>query len=174
MAGEHTNVRARRVVTGVDENGRSAILVDEDTATRVALPGFTVNDVWRVDRLPSHVDDGDTLTGEVELDPPANGLVRLATFPPDSEIDPETYSASIDALHGEDANAGDAEVMGMHATETVDVVTVVSGELYAVFETGETLLRPGDTIINRGNKHSWSNRGDQPATVVTTMLPAKR
>lgn len=172
---EHTDVKARRVIAGVDADGRSTIVTDEETATRIALPGFTVNDVWRVDSLPAHVDEGDTLSGEVQLDPPANGfVVRLATFPPDSAVDPEQYSASIDSLHGEEANAGEEEAMGMHSTDTVDVVTVVSGEIYAVLETGETLLRPGDTIINRGNKHAWSNRTDAPATVVATMFPAKR
>jgi hypothetical protein len=58
----HTEIRARRVVAGVDADGRSTIVTDEETATRIALPGFTVNDVWRVDNMPAHVDDGDTLT----------------------------------------------------------------------------------------------------------------
>jgi hypothetical protein len=94
----------------------------------------------------------------VELDPPAKGfVVRLATFPPDSAVDKEQYAASIDSLHGADANVEDEEAMGMHFTDTV-----------------ETLLRTGDTIINRGNKHAWSNRTNAPATVVATMFPASR
>jgi mannose-6-phosphate isomerase-like protein (cupin superfamily) len=63
---------------------------------------------------------------------------------------------------------------GMHTTETIDVVTMLSGELYAVLEDTETLLRPGDTLIQRGTKHSWSNRTDKPAIFVATMMPAKR
>ncbi|HEX2316468.1 MAG TPA: cupin domain-containing protein [Thermomonospora sp.] len=175
MADSHTEVRARRVVAGVDADGRSAIVQDEESATRVSLPGFTVNDIWRLDSLPVRAEDDDTLTGEVELDPPAHGLVvRLATFPPDSEVDPAAYGASIDTLHGSDANAEDEAVMGMHRTDTVDIVTVVSGEIHAVLETGETLLRPGDSIVNRGNMHAWSNRSDRPATVVATMVPLRR
>jgi quercetin dioxygenase-like cupin family protein len=54
------------------------------------------------------------------------------------------------------------------------MVTVVSGELYAVLETAETLLRPGDTFIQRGTKHAWSNRGTEPVTVVAVMMAAKR
>jgi hypothetical protein len=156
MSEERAKAQARRVIAGVDNNGKSTIVSDENTATRVALPSFTVNDVWRVDNLPAGVGDQDTLSGEVQLHPPKNGLVvRLATFLPDSWLNPE-------------------EAMGMHFTDTVDVVTVVSGEIYAILETGETLLRPGDTIINRGNKHAWSNRSEAPATVVATMLPVKR
>lgn len=94
------------MVAGVDANGKSTIVEDELTETRVALPAFTVNDIWRLDELPTSVDADDTMRAEVELAPPARGLVvRLATFPPDSEIDPEVYAQSIDTLHGEDANA---------------------------------------------------------------------
>lgn len=174
MSEQSNEKRARRVVAGVDENGKSTIVKDELTATRAVLPAFTVNDVWRVDELPAGVADDDTLTAEVELDPPARGLVvRLATFPPDSEIDPEVYAQSISALHGEDANAGDDTVMGLHATDTVDVACILDGEIHVVFETGETVLRPGDTVVNRGNLHAWSNRTDKPVTMVAVMLPVK-
>ncbi|GEM29621.1 hypothetical protein NN3_06280 [Nocardia neocaledoniensis NBRC 108232] len=108
MSGEHLVKTARRVIAGLDADGKSTIAVDESTATRVALPAFTVNDVWRVDALPAAMSAGDTLAAEVELDPPAAGVVvRLATFPPDVEIDPAVYVESIGNLHGEDAKADD-------------------------------------------------------------------
>ncbi|TDP37745.1 cupin domain-containing protein [Nocardia ignorata] len=175
MTSEHLGKTARRVIAGLDGDGKSTIVVDEDTATRIALPAFTVNDVWRVDALPAAMADGDTLGSEVELDPPAAGVVvRLATFPPDSEIDPAVYAESIGNLHGEDAKAEDDAIVGLHATETVDIATIIDGEIYAIYETGETLLRAGDTVINRGIKHAWSNRTDKPVTMVAVMLPGKR
>jgi uncharacterized cupin superfamily protein len=67
-------------------------------------------------------------------------------------------------MDGADAYHGDADIPGMHIHETVDIVTVVAGEPYAVFEERETLLRPGDTIVVRGSMHTWSNRGDVPFT----------
>ncbi|RMI28804.1 cupin domain-containing protein [Nocardia stercoris] len=173
MSGEHLNKTARRVIAGVDSDGRSTIVADEVSATRVALPAFTVNDVWRMDSLPGRYADDDTLSADVELDPPAKGLVvRLATFPPDSEIDSAVYTESIGNLHGEDANADSDGIVGLHATETIDIATILDGEIYAIYETGETLLRPGDTVINRGIKHAWSNRTDKPVTMVAVMLPA--
>lgn len=175
MTGEHVTKTARRVIAGLDANGRSTVVLDENTSTRVALPAFTVNDVWRVDQLPARMSADDTLTAEVELEPPAAGLVvRLATFPPDSEIDPDVYAESIGNLHGEDAKADDDTIVGLHATETVDIATVIDGEIYAIYETGEVLLRPGDTVINRGIKHAWSNRTDKPVTMVAVMLPGER
>ncbi|MCX4095557.1 hypothetical protein [Nocardia sp. alder85J] len=62
---------------------------------------------------------------------------------------------------------------GPYGTDTVDMVTIVQGEIYAVFETGETLLRAGDSIVDRGNRHTWSNRTEHPVTMVAVMLPAR-
>lgn len=174
--GAHLNAQARRVVAGVDADGKSTIVLDENTATRAAAEAFTVCDVWRVERLPVHVDQEDTLDGTVALSPPPEGLVvRVTTFPPDSEWDPASaYGESLEALQGADAEVADDSIPGLHATDTVDVVTVLSGELYAVLERKETLLRPGDTFVQRGTKHTWSNRGDVPATVVAIMMAAER
>ena len=62
----------------------------------------------------------------------------------------------------------------MHATETVDIVTILSGELVAILETGETVLKPGDTLVQRGTNHAWRNRGDVPAVMVALQVAATR
>jgi quercetin dioxygenase-like cupin family protein len=46
-----------------------------------------------------------------------------------------------------------AGIPGMHSEDTLDIVTVVSGEIYVVLEAGETVLREGDTLVMRGAKH---------------------
>ncbi|MET9262574.1 cupin domain-containing protein [Amycolatopsis sp. NPDC004079] len=117
-----------------------------------------------------------TLEADVELDPPARGLVvRLATFPPDNEIDPAVYAESIGNLHGEEANSSSAEeIAGLHETPTIDVATILDGEIHAVCETGEVLLRAGDTVINRGIKHAWSNKTDKPVAMVAVMYPGRQ
>jgi len=51
-------------------------------------------------------------------------------------------------------------------------MTVLSGELWAITETGETLLRAGDTLVQRGTAHAWSNRTSEPATIVSVMIAA--
>lgn len=183
MSGKHLEAQARVVVSGVDADGKSTIVSDGDAGTRVATPGFTVMDVWQFDSLPATVDAAPTLGAEPVLDPPKNGLVvRLASFPPDSEFDAKAYGESLDAFHGGDSHSGpqggadEADPHGglWHETDTVDVVTVLSGELYAVMETGETLLRAGDTFVTRGVKHIWSNRTTEPVLIVATMMAATR
>jgi hypothetical protein len=175
VSGSHIGAQARRVVSGVGADGKSVIVVDEMTKTRVALPAFTSNDVWRADRVPTTFDDDD-LREELEFGPAESGIiVRLVTFPPDSEVDQVSYDETIDRFHGRELNVGqadtDVEVLGMHAMDTVDIDTVLNGELWCVFDSGEqTLLRAGDTIINRGTTHAWSNRTHVPVTVVATVI----
>jgi len=65
-------------------------------------------------------------------------------------------------------------VPGMHQTDSIDVVTVISGEIWAVVQTGETLLKAGDTIIQRGTRHAWRNRSDAPCTVSALHISVVR
>jgi hypothetical protein len=178
MAGEHLQVQARRVVTGLDDSGKSTIVSDDLTPVRVATPGFTVCDIWRIEKLPVNVLDEDATTGQVLLDPPPAGFVyRVTTFPPDSEWDAAAeYGASLAAMGGADAERADSGsgIAGLHQTDTIDIVTIMSGELYAVTETGETLLKPGDSLVQRGTVHTWSNRGDKPCTKVALQIGATR
>ena len=61
----------------------------------------------------------------------------------------------------------------MHKTDTVDYIIVLKGEIYAVMETGEKLLRAGDILVQRGTNHSWSVRGNEPCIVAAVLVSAK-
>ncbi len=50
---------------------------------------------------------------------------------------------------------------------------VLSGEIYALMDEGEVLLRPGDVLIQRGTNHAWSNRSDEPARVAFVLIDAE-
>jgi quercetin dioxygenase-like cupin family protein len=173
---DETSEPGRRVVTGVDLDGKSTIITDQPAQARVRRPdGSVVMDLWRVEGLPARVDDDGSLIDEVSP-PPGGGLVvKVSTIPPNGEIDAEAYSEALREAYGEQSTTADPNAIpGMHQTDTVDVVTLISGELYAVLEAGETLLRPGDTIVQRGTMHAWHNRSDEPATLVSVMMAASR
>ena len=178
MPGEHLTAQARLIVTGLDENGKSTFVSDGDSQVRVATPGFTVMELWQFDSIPGDILAPNTLGTDPVIDPPAHGLVvRVASFPPDAEFDAAAYAESLDSFHGSDSHDGaeEGQAGGLwHETDTVDVVTLLSGELYAVTETSETLMKPGDTVVNRGIKHIWSNKTDKPAVVLATMVAATR
>ena len=41
-----------------------------------------------------------------------------------------------------------------HKTNTVDYAIVLEGEICAMLDEGETLMRAGDVLIQRGTSHS--------------------
>ena len=172
---------ARVVVTGVGADGRSVIESDGPAHPWVRRPtGTLVMDLWRADSMPIPVDASSTATDEVVLAPPPHGaVVRTTVFPPDSSISAEAaaaFAAAMADIYGAEGNTGPGanDVPGMHRTETVDVMTVIDGEICCVMEEGEAVLRTGDTMVQRGTRHAWRNRSDRPTTVVTTMFPASR
>jgi mannose-6-phosphate isomerase-like protein (cupin superfamily) len=164
---------ARRVISGLDHTGRSVIVADGRTATRAVRPnGAVVEEIWRQESLPAHATDDGVSGPDLQLAPPPRGaVVRLYTCPPDSEMDMDAYAAAAASIYGAGNAGGTSGIPGMHRTETVDVITVVSGQIVAVFENGETLLGPGDNLIVPGTMHAWSNRSNRPATIVSTVFP---
>jgi mannose-6-phosphate isomerase-like protein (cupin superfamily) len=173
------NVRtaqARRIITGVDEHGMSCFVADENTPVRLSSDANTKCDIWRAGTLPVAVDDGDGLEGGVYTSPDAGGLVyRIVTFRPDSEWDmSKGFSDANGPLQGMVPAEEAGGIVGLHVTDTVDIVTVLSGELTAVMETGETTLYPGDTLVQRGTKHTWNNRTNELATAAVLMISATR
>ena len=164
MAGEHLAARARRVVSGLDDRGRSRIVSDQPTETRLATEAFTRNLIWQANEVPTPVMAESTLGDEAVIPPPPAGYYYdITTFPPDSEWDYEAGYARALAQAG--AAESESGIPGMHQTDSIDIVTVISGEIWAVLETGETLLKPGDTLVLRGVMHAWRNRGNSPCVV---------
>jgi hypothetical protein len=108
-----------------------------------------------------------TLGEEAVIPPPAAGFTyMITTMPPDSEWDYEAgYAQALADSQAPDSHV-DSDIPGLHATDTVDIITILSGEVWAVTETGETLLKPRDTIVQRGTKHAWRNRGESPCEMV--------
>ena len=62
---------------------------------------------------------------------------------------------------------------GFHKTSSVDYAIVLSGEIYALMDEGEVLLRAGDVLVQRGTHHAWSNRSDEPARLAFVLIDAE-
>ena len=60
-----------------------------------------------------------------------------------------------------------------HATATVDYIIVLKGEIYAIVDLQETLLKQGDILVQRGTNHSWSVRANEPCIVAAILVGAK-
>jgi quercetin dioxygenase-like cupin family protein len=61
----------------------------------------------------------------------------------------------------------------MHRTQTVDYAIVLSGEIWALMDSGETKMKAGDILVQRGTNHAWSNRSNKPCLVAFVLIDAK-
>ena len=61
----------------------------------------------------------------------------------------------------------------MHKTDTVDYALILSGEIWAVMDTDERLMKAGDALIQRGTNHAWANRTEENCTVMFVLSDAK-
>ena len=59
-----------------------------------------------------------------------------------------------------------------HKTATLDYGIVLEGEIWAMMDVGETLMKSGDVIIQRATNHSWSNRSGKPCRMVFVLIDA--
>ncbi|MGB6506457.1 MAG: hypothetical protein WBE99_23795 [Xanthobacteraceae bacterium] len=48
----------------------------------------------------------------------------------------------------------------------------MSGEIYAMMDEGEVLLKAGDVLVQRGTNHAWSNRTAAPAVIAFVLIDA--
>jgi hypothetical protein len=171
--------KVRRVVTGHDRDGKSIILMDgqaPNVMEMASMPGLALTDLWETKGAPAGNDgDADAAARPVRLEPPRGGaLFRIVEFPPDAAwrgkaTDAREAFESIQAGHAPDLSSADPM---MHKTNTVDYIVVLKGEIYAIVDTGETLLRPGDVFVQRGTNHSWSVRGTEPCIVAVVLVSA--
>jgi mannose-6-phosphate isomerase-like protein (cupin superfamily) len=171
--------RVRRVLTGHDARGRSTFIADglaPNVKEMPSFPGLALTDLWETKGAPASNEGGaDAADRPIRLEPPRNGtIVRIVEFPPDAtrpeDSDGSAGFKAIGAGHAQDRRSADPM---MHKTSTVDYIIVLKGEIYAVMETGETLLRAGDVLIQRGTNHSWSVRGAEPCIVAAVLVSAK-
>lgn len=171
--------RVRRVITGHDADGASVFIEDglaPNVKEMASMPGLALTDLWETSGAPASNQGGkDAAARAVRLEPPKSGtILRIVEFPPDSAwrggADASAAFKSIGAGHAQDRGSSDPM---MHRTSTVDYIIVLKGEIHAIMEKGEKLLRAGDVLVQRGTNHSWSVRGGEPCIVAAVLVNAK-
>ena len=170
----------RRIVTIEDEEGNSIACTDgpsPDVRTDPARPGFSSTRIWVIEATPAPIIGvRETLQLPHSLEPPAKGSVcRVVTFPPDrqfiekvSEIDVRDYFDAMGSPHACTFTA-DTPHPYMQETETVDFCLIMEGEITLVLDTEEVQLKEGDTVIQQGANHAWSNRSDRTCTIFFSL-----
>ncbi|MGH8178470.1 MAG: cupin domain-containing protein [Steroidobacter sp.] len=172
----------RRIVTGNDERGRSCI-VDDGAApammTMAERPGYRNNNLWRTAGSPAQIAAPDTSVEHRGVLPPKGGTVlRVIDIPPE-EKDPELRRRQTEAVFASmfaDAKHDPAHTRhpGMHVTDTIDYAILLQGELVAIMDEGEIVMRAGDILIQRGTNHAWANRSNEIARIAFILIDARR
>ena len=171
----------RRVVTGHDGAGQAIFVSDDQVApvTLALLPGSEFHQMWGSDTTCSFPDDGARPAAPTYF-PPVDGFrFGLFTIPPDGgagappDLDFEEALAEFDQkLPGMAEHLEPAEP-GMHTTASIDYGVVVSGQAILEVDDGAKLgLNPGDTYVQNGTRHRWSNTGDVPAVLAVVLIGA--
>ena len=171
----------RRVVTGHNAQGRSIFVMDGPApSVHSRGTGATAStELWVTNAMPADNSgrDDPTVTQPRRLPPPKNGTVfRVVEYPPDSQRvaalrAPEaTHDARSEGYVRDLANVRHP---GFHKTNSIDYAIVLSGEIYALMDEGEVLLKTGDVLIQRGTSHAWSNRTEQPCCVAFVLIDAE-
>jgi quercetin dioxygenase-like cupin family protein len=155
----------RRVVTGHDGAGRAVFLSDgPPPATAEMETGIGVSDLIWIDGPPAGAAAGGDPDGPRLLEPPPGGyvwrVVRIPVSPPGTPEDMQWLRVS-----GEDESAP-----GMHATDTLDFMVVLDGQVVLGLDDGEYVLGAGDTVVQRGTRHRWKVIGDRPCTWSVVMV----
>jgi hypothetical protein len=172
----------RRIVTEEGSDGRSRIVSDgssPSTRTVPERPGYRITNLWRTSASPSIINEPDMIVKHSELAPPDGGtLLRIVDYPPEAN-DATTRRLQQAATFGQlfteaDHRLEGSKHPGMHRTETIDYAIVLEGEIVAILDEEETVMRQGDIMVQRGTAHAWANRSDRPARIAFVLIDAKR
>jgi mannose-6-phosphate isomerase-like protein (cupin superfamily) len=160
-----------RVVTGYDEAGNPAIIRQGAPPTVIHAGRYVTTELWVTDQTPPATTTSDTSTRPWALEPPRGGTCFRIV-----EIAPED-AADGGAAAGADDGRLDAEherFQEAHATDTLDYVTVLSGQVTLVVGGSAVTLWPGDSVIQQpGVPHDWQNRSAEPAVLAGILLSAR-
>jgi len=160
----------------VDEGPQSKIIADgpsPDVRTDPARPGFSCARMWVTDRTPIRLKEvRESLQLPHTYVPPRGGSTcYVVTFPPDARWRGRVGAAEVAAYFN---SMGAAEISSysaeapypyMQKAATLDFCLVLDGEITLVLDTEEVHLKAGDTVVQRGTNHAWSNRSDRPCVI---------
>jgi quercetin dioxygenase-like cupin family protein len=133
----------RLLITGVDAQGKSAVLRQEDLALDQLAPGFAMGIPYATTTSP----------------PPARASGAAPLI--DQGIAPGLTRWMVVEL-------GPGSETPMHHTDTLDLQTVLSGTVDLVLDDGDHRLGQGDLVVLAGVDHAW--RAGPDGCLLTAVL----
>jgi uncharacterized cupin superfamily protein len=173
----------RRIITIDDDEGKSLAIADgpsPDVRTDPARPGYRAERMWVTDTSPPSIGPfRDVVLGPHTIEPPKHGTVcRVVTLPPDDAFKGKIGSAEVAAFFRSmgSPNASTYSAKAAHPymqkTSTLDLCLILEGEITLVLDTEEVQLKAGDTVVQRGTNHAWSNRSSRSCVIAISSQDA--
>ena len=175
----------RRIVTGHDDAGNAIIVSDAppERVQRVGEHGPVFYEMWNTRETPARIDrrSGEPKEQQLTLPPPRNGTrVRILDIPPETEamkrMDAETaraHFAEIGAAEASTNSGPGAPHPFMHRTQTIDYGIVIEGEITLIVDRGESIVRAGDVVVQRGTNHAWANRSGRNCRIAFVLIDGR-
>ena len=112
---------------------------------------------------------------------PVTGGHRFTVF----SFLPESWAKNVEPSAPAEAEADDANMEGlmdafdpdrpgMHITDSIDYVYIISGEVGLELDEGEVTVKAGDIVVQRGTWHAWRNHTEVPCVVAAVLIGADR
>lgn len=166
----------RRVVTGIDGDGKSYVVHDGPTTGSIDLGRITLDDIWVDDPTnPDPEASRDPVAGELTLvAPPGGSVVRIGTLWPASRADrPDEQAITADTERWNlgdamEENAGSDD--GWHTTKTIDYGIILSGRVELGLDEGWVELGAGDVVVQRATRHAWRLIGEEPCRIAWILV----
>jgi hypothetical protein len=160
----------RRIVTGENAAGQSMIVSDGDTPN-IALPSHSplvAQVVWATGESAAAGDDPAPAGHLFGFHSHGGSLLRIVDFPPDESCEVDQVLEFLDSNQVRDQ--GSPRHFWFHKTHSLDYAIVLEGEIVAMLDEGETVMRQGDVLIQRATNHSWSNRSGRPCRMAFVLI----
>jgi quercetin dioxygenase-like cupin family protein len=159
----------RRVITGLNEFGKSVVLYDGPYQSIHHLTNANVGSlqIENVAAIPDHVLPEEVYAGDIweTAGAPLPGDPDPVPFPQQFSLEPDGTGFRA-RLH---VFGADLDSSAMHVTNTLDINVVISGQLTLLLEEGQSVtLAQGDAVVLRGNAHGWK-AGPSGAVVLNIM-----
>ena len=135
------NGRIRRVVTGINVQGKSFVVADESV---------NINDVWDTS-MEQPFGTAEEQPRTVQL----NGKTKLffSVLQPSKDPKPTLTNR-----------------IGFRPTQGIAYCLLLTGEIQLLVDTQEVTLKAGDILVERMAAHSWRNDGTVPVSMLIVRL----
>lgn len=168
----------RRVITGDNAAGESVIIIDGGPSVFAGDPELGgLFEIWE-DKASGPIDpcDHTDLGTTKAVLGPRSGNVQVRWFVvsplpegvPKAEMD-ATARAVFASFGGERHIIDQRRASAMHETHSIDVICLLQGDVSLILEAGETRIKPGQVVIQRGTNHAWLAHGG-PALLLAVLI----